>query len=167
MESLNITIEPPITEHCNKCDYEDSRSFSAIRVVCPVCGERSVSFGPRRIKSEEPIYVTSNYGSYNFADPSDKQWNYTIHKVPGEKSASFTVSEELDTDDPIELIIELNDILQKYLYTSQKPKIAALAKMVDDDEFREKQEILRGNKRIMELERELYIAYSQKWWDKD
>lgn len=85
MEPLTITIQPPITEHCSKCDYESSYSFYSKRVTCPNCGEKSVRQGARPSK-QQAIYVTSNVGNYSLSHPKEIQMCYNFYNVPNGKN---------------------------------------------------------------------------------
>ena len=160
MKTLNITIEPPITEHCRKCDFEEAYSFGSMRCQCPKCGESSMSRGARP-KEQKPIRVMESQGSYDIAHPSDVQWNYTFYNLPEEKRCSFTVNDELENDDPIDMLIELKEIYSKYIYTGQLQKVTALVDLLDNDEERDVQENLRATAKREELERELYKLYQQ------
>lgn len=155
MESLKITIDPPITEHCKKCGYEAHYSFHAHRCKCPECGEESINHGARP-PEKRAIWVFSNHSSYDLCHPSEKQWNYSFYGVPKGKNYSFTSDEELDTSDPIDLAVKLKGIFDKYLYSGSMQKINELVELLDNDETREEQELLRLTERRVELERELF-----------
>lgn len=155
MESITLTINPPITEYCRKCDYEASYSFGSFRCKCPECGEESMGHNARP-KEKRAISVIHYEGSFNFADPSEKQWQYIFNFVPNGKKYSFVVDDELDIDDPIELAIELKDIFDKYIYTSSKEKINELVELLNNDEMREDQDNLRVTEEKENLERKLY-----------
>ncbi|MCK5132737.1 MAG: hypothetical protein KAR40_11365 [Candidatus Sabulitectum sp.] len=160
MEPISITIQPPITEHCTKCKYDASRSFGSYLVNCPDCGGRSISGGARP-QDDKPIRVHANYGSYNFANPHEKQWCYSFYNVPSGKNYSFTCDEELDTSCPIDLAVELKGIFDKYLYTSQKAKARELAELLDTEEEGDRQHRLNAFADKVRLERELYKCLNQ------
>lgn len=159
MEPLSITIQPPITEHCTKCDYEAARSFHSTLCKCPKCGETSVYSGARRPK-EKAIYVTKSQGSFNWANPSKKQYQYTFYNV-SDKLYRFIVDEDLEEDDYYNLAIELKEIIDRYLINSDKGKIKELVDIIDNEEFQEKQEILKMKEEKERLERSLYKLYKR------
>jgi hypothetical protein len=151
-----VSLSPPITEHCSKCDYEAFYSFGSFHVDCPECGESSIRHGARH--QLKPVFCTANQGSYDWAHPSDKQWNYTFHNLP-DGHQSFTVDDELDYSDPLNLAYELKEIIDRYLLNSAKPKIAALYKWLEENE--EDQNVLRVKKKKQDLETELYKLIHQ------
>ena len=148
---INIDLTPPITEHCSSCDYEASRSFSGVLAKCPKCGG-SVYRGQRNTLN--PVYVIANYGSYNLMNPNEKQWNYNFFNIPKDFKKSFTVDEELDFSDPLDLAHSLKDIYSRYLYTSNKKEIENLLRWLEENE--EEQAELRSEKEIQELKNRLY-----------
>jgi hypothetical protein len=148
---INIDLIPPITEHCTSCDYESSRSFLGVLAKCPKCGG-SISRGQRN--TLKPVYVLATFGSYNLIDPDAKQWNYTFFHLPEGFKKSFTVDEELDFSDPLDLAHSLRDIYSSYLYTSNKDEIEKLVHWLDENE--EEQDELRSEKEIQELKNRLY-----------
>ncbi len=155
MEALTITIEPPITEYCKKCDYEASRSFGGYLYTCPQCGENGIGHGARPLEKQS-LRVTKYQGSFNLIDPSEKQWQYVFTNTPSGKRYSFVVDDELELDNPIDLAIELKEIIDMYFYNSSKEVIAELVEAIDTDEYREDQDILRISERRTKLERDLY-----------
>ena len=167
MESITLTINPPITEYCRKCDYESSWSFSSHRCKCPECGEDAINHGARP-KEKRAINVIHYEGNFNLANPSEKSWQYLFRNVPNEKNYSFVVEDELDVDDPIELAIELKDIFDKYIYTSSKEKINELVELIDNDDMRVEQENLRVIEEKERLERKLFeLNHYHKFYEKE
>ena len=155
MKPLTITIEPPITEHCRKCDYAAARSFGSVLCKCPECGATAMYQGAR-LPEKRALRATKHRGSYNWANESEKQWQYFFRNAPNGKQYSFVVNEELETDSPIDLSLELKEIIDRYMISSSKTKIAELVELIDTDEYQEEQDMLRANERRVELERELF-----------
>ena len=154
MKPITITLEPPITEYCTSCDYEDSYSFTSIRLVCPKCGA-PLEVGSRG-PAERAVSLTKTRGRYNLADPSQKEWAYTFHNVPGFKRESFIVDEEIESHDPLEVALELQEIYSHYLYCPSKEKIDAIVKILESEEEQERQRKLRFLEQKKHLENQLY-----------
>ena len=155
MDDITITLKAPITEHCRKCDYEESRSLYSHRVRCPECGA-NISRG-ERMPEHMPITVYRNLGQYSLGS-TEESYCYTFHNLPCGSRKSFVVDEDLDTEDPIDLICELHDIYSRYFSTSRLKDIEQLKDTYDTDEHREQQEKLRSEHRVRVAKLELYTA---------
>jgi len=156
MKDITITIKAPITQHCCKCDYEESYSFGATAYNCPKCGEEgAINRGARPLK-DKPIRATANYDSYDFLHPNEKQWHYSFYDVPDGNRYEFTVNEELDVDSPIDLAIELKNIFDGYIFSTSKEKANALVMLLDTEEERDRQEMLMASSKRAKLEHALY-----------
>jgi len=72
MKPIVITIKPPITERCSKCDYSEFYSFTSSRIKCPKCGCDSVRsvYQPKT----NAIWVSVSKGSYYLTRPNEKQF---------------------------------------------------------------------------------------------
>jgi hypothetical protein len=158
MKDIRVRIKAPITEHCKKCDYEASRSFSRYSCKCPKCGD-SVSRG-RRAKNRH-VYARSYEGSFNFANPSEKQWQYTFYNIPEFNHISFVVDDELDDSCPYSLVWELKDIIDRYLVSSNKPKINKLYDILMAEGFQEKDARVKLENDIYDAKAKLYELLEQ------
>lgn len=153
--NLTITLKQPMTEKCNKCDYEAFYSFSSSHCNCPKCGaENSVN---RVYHRSQAVYVFLSRGSYDFCHPADKQWCYRFFNLPDGYKNSFVVDDEIDVSDPLECAGELKEIISKYLVNSSKKKINKVYQYLEENE--DEQYKLRIFDKKRKLERELYELY--------
>lgn len=112
------------------------------------------------------MYALRSRGSFNWADPSEKQWQYTSLNTPNGKNYSFVVDDELETDDVFELANNLKIIYSKYLYAGRMKDITELVELMDTEEFAIRQEKLLTEEKREQLERELYeLNYYTKCYD--
>mgnify|MGYP005823278847 CR=1 FL=1 len=159
MEDIRIRIKAPITEHCIDCEYEASISFSSHHTCCPKCEGSNVRSG-HRIKNRH-VYARSYEGSFNFSNPSEKQWQYTFCNVPEFNRISFVVDDELDASCPYSLVWELKDIINRYILNSNKPKINKLYDILMAEGFQEKDARVKLENDIYDAKAKLYELLEQ------
>ncbi|RLC36630.1 hypothetical protein DRH29_04150 [candidate division Kazan bacterium] len=160
MKPITITINPPITEYCEKCDYEAAYSFNILHHKCPKCGAASIRRGARpKPQNERPISIMKSHGSYDLLHPNEKQFCYVVYNCPDGRKYPFLIDEDIDISDPLEAILELHDIINGFLWSSYEKDINQLYELVNDPEERERQERLRLLAEKEELERKLYKIY--------
>ena len=134
MKPISITLQPPITEYCTKCEYEAAREFHSTLVVCPKCGERCISKGsPSKSISKKAITITKQQESYDRFHSEEKQFRYIIHNVPDGNTYSFCIEEDIDISDPLETIVELYEIIKGFFLSSQKGEIEKIYQQVIAD----------------------------------
>ena len=143
-----------VTEWCEKCGYEGFYSFTAHRQSCPQCGA-NLNRGPKVPYKE--VRVSSGTGHYDFAHPTDVQWSYQFFGLPAGMKTSFVVNDEIERgDNPAELARNLKERIDKYIYNTDKGRIAAVVKWLTEHE--EEHEEQRRQNRIVRLQYELAEA---------
>lgn len=155
MKPLSITIQPPITEYCRDCDYEASYRFNAYHGLCPNCSGRNISSGGRP-HQDKPVSIWKEAGSFNWANPSETQYQYHFSNVPELNNCSFVVDEDLDISDVFETACELKQIFDRYFFSSKKELIGKLFEIMDTEEFAERQRSLEVRDEKEKLERRLF-----------
>lgn len=151
MEPIQITLNPPITEHCKDCDYEKSRSFFSKLVTCPECGSKNMKRGDRRVK--DLFSVRKSHDSYS------KKYQYEFYNLPDGSWFSFTVGEDIDDTDIFELIEDLKVEVDSYLLYGRKLQFENFYKMVMSEKFRDEYEKDSLTNKRIKLESELYRFY--------
>jgi hypothetical protein len=155
-----IEITQPDTEECRECGFKQFYSFFSCHAICPVCGKERMS----GIYNEKnyAVWCSFNHGSYDFAHPSNKQYSYRFYNLPKGFHSNYLVNEELDISDPLQLAEELNSIIQKYIYNSDKPKIKEVLEYLQREDIQEKQDELNIDFQRRKLNREMYKFYYRK-----
>lgn len=159
MEPIQITLNPPITEHCRNCGYEASRSFYSMRVKCPKCGSEKMKKGDRRIS--DLLSASKESGNFNICDPSDVQYRYSFYNIPNKYRLSFVVEQDIDDSDIFELIEDLKAAIDSYLYYGNKKEFDKFYEMVMSEEFRDKYEKDSLTNKKIRLESDLYRFYTE------
>ena len=155
-EPITITIKPPVKGYCKRCGWE---THGLVPRECPECGGRT--WHGRKPLSNPPMTVSCLRGRYNWANPSEVQYQYIVHNAPNGKQYSFILDEEIDTDDAVEAIFEIEGIVSRYLfYSDYASKIEELVNLLTEEE-RERQYLLAAKARKEQLEAELYDLYDQ------
>ncbi len=161
MKPITITLQPPVTEYCTKCDYEASKSFASRPSVCPKCGEKyAISKGPK-YPEEGLIYVYKDKGKFDLLSPNDELYNYVFLHVPGGKREySFIVHFDIEIDDPynpLEVAHTLRNMVNReYLFYSRKRELDELITILECEEVMEKQKELVIKRRFLNLLYHLY-----------
>ena len=96
------------------------------------------------------IQVNSRRGHFNFANPSEESVSTAITIFEGEKalkSCSISTRDEVDSNDPDDLKLEIEEWLSRILYSSSMAKAKETAKFLDENA----DELRKGNKEF-ELE---------------
>lgn len=151
MEPIQITLNPPITEHCKDCDYEKSRSFFSKLVICPKCGSKNMKRGDRRVK--DLLSVRKSFDSYS------KEYQYEFYNLPDGSWISFTAMEDIDDSDIFELIEDLKVEVDSYFLYGRKLRFENFYKMVMSEDFRDQYEKDSLTNKRIKLESELYRFY--------
>lgn len=163
MKPINITIQPPITEHCSVCDYEDSVSLRSYKPKCPKCGN-DIRQGSRKLNPS--FRCQSIKGNYNICNANEYQYQYLFFNAPNGKQYSFVINEDIDTSDPIDVIAEIVEIYKKYLYTSKLKQAKELLELVNNEDFRGKNERRKAEEKKEKLEREIFeLNYFYHFYD--
>lgn len=155
---MKVELEKPITEWCRNCDYTDSYHTNRIRSKCPECGERDLNHGVK-LPNKGLIGCYSYVGQFNLMS-NEEQTQYVFTNLPedvfGCTRKGFVVDDcDLDTSCPQSLALELKEIIDGYLYNSDKTEIEKLVNYLNDD-FMEKHDRKKDENRLVELKSELY-----------
>ena len=169
MNPITITIEPPITEYCNNCDYKASESFYIIRAECPKCGHRYLKFGPKLTK--KPTSVIKTKGKYA-VNSDEEMFKYIFLDVPDEKGMySFVLYEDIDILDPFEPLSvakEIDNTVKSYLFFSKNDELQHMIKLLESPQVQEYNARLLASYKFCKLKFDLYkILYENPWLMKD
>lgn len=98
------------------------------------------------------VYYGKTLGRYNFADPSEKQWQLYLYTSFGNFSETFPADEEPETEDclPSEILDLIEARLKKYLISTRREE--TLAKMAVVREHASEIDVAWLTKRIDEAE---------------
>jgi predicted RNA-binding Zn-ribbon protein involved in translation (DUF1610 family) len=132
-----MTISIPTTYvdwHCRDCGHQHETNLHSYSypVECPNCGNESINQSVPKLPVNF-VYCDSEPHQYSFTS-SDKQIQVYMRTLTGKMcGVAFDPDDVPDcSDDPIEVTREVLRILNTYWYTSQKEKVEAILKEMED-----------------------------------
>ena len=82
------------------------------------------------------VYIDMYEGHYDFLHPNETQYQYVFHNLPDGLQSMYIVKKDVDCDDDsvIDAAREIKVIIEKYLYNSDKEKIAKVVNWLEEHE---------------------------------
>lgn len=159
MKDLTLTITTPVTEWCDDCNYQASKSLNSYPAKCPECGSSGIYSHVKKEKVFSVRVSQGRFAMYLNGDLAEPQYQYSFTNTP---VGDVHVISDGDHDyecpfQTLDALMYANDVS-----SSDKAKIKALGDAVfSNSDWREDQERKIANNRRLELERELYALNSQ------
>jgi len=69
------------------------------------------------------VYITVHEGKYDILHPDDIQYCYVFHNLPANFKSRYIIDKYIEEYDTLELALELQNRINKYLYNDDKDKI--------------------------------------------